>query len=260
MLRFRFLPLSALLVFLLSGLAYGHGVSDADKALMLSGGNLQYLWLGARHMLTGYDHLLFIFGVIFFLTRFSEIVRFITVFTLGHSITLIFATFMGITANPYLIDAVIALTVVYKGFDNIDGFKKVLKINSPHLLLLVFIFGLIHGFGLSTRLQELPLGNEGLLLKIISFNVGVEIGQVAALSGMMLLLAGWRKTTLFARLSWWANVGLMMAGVLLFVYQIHGWTHDRSHGSDHHDVPELIEGDHDHGDHHDHGDGEQHHH
>lgn len=205
---------------------FAHGISDADKQAMLAGGNLQYVSLGASHMVTGYDHLLFLFGVIFFLTKFKDIVKFITAFTIGHSVTLIFATFMKITASYYLVDAFIALTVVYIGFDNIGGLKKYLGMKSPNLLKLVCIFGLVHGFGLSTQLQKLPLGDSGLLMRIISFNVGVELGQIAALSVMLLLLAGWRKTDSFARFSTVANCGLMLAGVLLFFMQMHGFTHE----------------------------------
>jgi hypothetical protein len=206
--------------------AIAHGISDADKQAMLAGGYLRYVNLGASHMVTGYDHLLFLFGVIFFLTKFSDIVKFITAFTIGHSITLILATFMQITANYYLVDAVIALTVFYKGFDNVDGFKKYLGMESPNLIKLVFLFGLIHGFGLSTRLQQLPLGDTGLFMRIISFNVGVEVGQIAALTVMLLLLEGWRKTESFGKFSSAANWGLMKAGVLLFLMQMHGFTHD----------------------------------
>ncbi len=205
---------------------YAHGISGADKQSMLDGGYIRYIWLGASHMLTGYDHLLFLFGVMFFLTRFKDIVKFITAFTIGHCITLIFATFMGITANYFLVDAVIALTVIYKGFDNIDGFKKYLGIKAPNLLVLVFIFGLIHGFGLSTRLQQLPLGEDGLLLRIISFNVGVEIGQIIALSAMLLVLVPWRKAKSFTRLSFAANFSLMIVGAMLFLMQMHGFMHE----------------------------------
>ena len=215
--------------FLLCSTALAHGVAEGDKQRMVDGGILDYLVLGAKHMVTGYDHLLFLFGVIFFLTKFKDIVKFITAFTLGHSITLVFATFLGITANEYLVDAVIALTVIYKGFDNIDGFRKYLKINAPNLLALVFIFGLIHGFGLSTRLQQLPLGDHGLLAKIISFNVGVEFGQIAALTVMVLILAGWRKSPSFKRFSVAANVLLMLAGAALLVYQLSLYAEDRHH-------------------------------
>lgn len=205
---------------------YAHGISDGDKQAMIDGGYLRYIELGASHMLTGYDHLLFLFGVMFFLAKFKDVVKFITAFTIGHCITLIFATFMGISANYFLVDAVIALTVIYKGFDNVDGFKKYLSMKSPNLLALVFVFGLIHGFGLSTRLQQLPLGEDGLLLKILSFNVGVEVGQVLALSVMLIVLAAWRKRASFEQFSVAANVGLMLVGGLLFLMQMHGYSHE----------------------------------
>ena len=136
-------------------LALAHGISDADKQRMLEGSYLQYVGLGATHMLTGYNHLLFLFGVVFFLTTFKDIARFVTAFTLGHCVTLIAATFLLITWNYFLVDALIALSVIYKGFDNNGGFQKHLGIKSPNLLAVVFGFGLLHGFGLSTRLQQL---------------------------------------------------------------------------------------------------------
>jgi hypothetical protein len=166
--------------------------------------------------------------VIFFLTTFKDIVKFISIFTLGHSITLISATFMGITANYWLIDAVIALSVCYKGFDNNGGFKSYLGMKkAPNLLMMVFIFGLIHGFGLSTRLQQLPLGEKGsaMLMRIISFNIGVEVGQIAALAVMMLLLSRIRNTEFFKRFSKVANDGLILAGFMLLLMQLHGYLH-----------------------------------
>lgn len=250
--------LVALLTFSGAVVARAHGVSPSDQNRIIEGGIFDYLILGAKHMVTGYDHLLFLFGVIFFLTKFREIVKFITAFTLGHSITLIFATFLEITANEYLVDAVIALTVIYKGFDNIDGFRRFLKIPAPNLLGLVFTFGLIHGFGLSTRLQQLPLGHDDLLAKIVSFNVGVELGQVIALSVMAAALAGWRKTASFAKFSTAANIGLMLAGLALFIYQIANYTIKHDHGSAE-AVQKLHEDvNHDHGDAGDHGYGDSH--
>lgn len=205
--------------------AMSHGISAEDQARILNAGYIEYMRLGATHMLSGYDHLLFLFGVMFFLTRFRDILKFITAFTVGHSITLVFATLWGITANYYLIDAVIALTVCYKAFDNLDGFKKHFQMSSPNLTWMVFIFGLIHGFGLSTRLQQLPLGDHGLVLKILSFNVGVEVGQVIALCVMLIILLAWRKTASFQRFSKAANVTLMLAGGLLLLMQLHGYQH-----------------------------------
>lgn len=207
-----------------------HGISESDKLAMLSGGYLKYIWLGTTHMLTGYDHLLFIFGVIFFLTTFKDIVKFISVFTLGHCITLIFATFFKITANYYLIDAIIAISVMYKGFENIDGFKKFFDWQPPTLLRMVFIFGLIHGFGLSTRLQQLPLGDDSMsmLLRILSFNVGVEIGQIVALTVMLIFLRGWRQAEAFSKFAKAANVALVAGGIYLFFMQMHGYWHTSS--------------------------------
>ncbi len=215
------------LIFLSSSNSWAHGISEADKQAMLSGGYLKYVWLGATHMLTGYDHLLFIFGVIFFLTTFKDIVRFISVFTLGHCITLIFATFFKITANYFLIDAVIAVSVMYKGFENIDGFKKYFSWEPPSLLKMVFAFGLIHGFGLSTRLQQLPLGDDvqSMLIRILSFNVGVELGQIIALTIMLILLKGWRTTSSFEKFAKAANVALIAGGIFLFNMQFHGYWH-----------------------------------
>jgi hypothetical protein len=215
-------------IYLISTLtASAHGISDADKQGILAGGNFEYLKLGASHMLTGYDHLLFLFGVMFFLTRFGDIVKFITAFTLGHCVTLVFATLLHIKANYYLVDAVIALTVCYKAFDNLDGFKQYIGVQPPNLLGAVTLFGLIHGFGLSTRLQQLPLGQEGLVLRILSFNVGVEIGQILALTGMWFVLSTWRKTGSFLKFSKVANTALMFAGVLLLLMQLHGYQHAR---------------------------------
>ena len=224
------IPLYVLLTPLL---AFAHGISDDQKARMLSGGYLQYIVLGAEHMLTGYDHLLFLFGVVFFLTTFRDVAKFVTAFTLGHCITLIFATFYRITWNYYLVDAVIALSVMYKAFDNNGGFEKYLNTKSPNLVAMVFGFGLLHGFGLSTRLQQLPLGDDsmGMLLRILSFNVGVEVGQIIALALMVYVLSTWRKKESFKRFSYASNSLLMYAGIFLLFMQMHGYWHD-SHPND----------------------------
>lgn len=227
------LPRAAALAALVApSLALAHGISEADRQAMLAGGYLQYAVLGAKHMLTGYDHLLFLFGVVFFLTKFRDVAKFVTAFTLGHCITLILATFLGITWNYWLVDAVIALTVIYKGFDNNGGFQRHFDVKSPNLVAAVFVFGLIHGFGLSTRLQQLPLGDDrmGMLGRILSFNVGVEVGQIAALSAMLAVLAAWRRRPSFPRFAVAANTALMFAGGLLLLMQLHGYTHDSDPG------------------------------
>jgi len=213
---------------LLAQFTYAHGMSEADKLAIIDGGNLRYMWLGATHMLSGYDHLAFVFGIIFFLKNFRDIAKYVTAFTLGHSVTLIFATFNGIQFNYFIIDAVIALSVSYIAFANIDGFRKYLNINPPNMMLMIIGLGLIHGFGLSTRLQELPLSADGLLLNIISFNVGIELGQVSALALMLLLIAVWRKKHSFQTFSLVANYGLILMGGLLFLMQMHGYEHTQN--------------------------------
>ena len=218
-------------IFLLTSLpllAAAHGISEADKQSMLDGGYVRYIWLGASHMLTGYDHLLFLFGVIFFLTTLKDVIKFVTVFTIGHCITLIFATFFQITWNYWLVDAIIAVSVIYKGFDNNGGFQKHFNMSSPNLIKVVFIFGLLHGFGLSTRLQQLPLGDDSLqiLLRILSFNIGVELGQIAALIVMVGVLSIWKKAPSFTRFSYFSNLGLVLAGCYLLFVQLHGYQHD----------------------------------
>jgi hypothetical protein len=207
--------------------AWAHGMTEIQKRLAISGGYLDYLQLGTEHMLTGYDHLLFLLGVIFFLTKFRDIVKFITAFTLGHSLTLVFATLWGIRANYHLVDAVIALTVCYKGFENLDGFKRWIGIPSPRLIHMVFLFGLIHGFGLSTRLQDLPIWESKgyLIIKILSFNAGVELGQIAALTLMLILLSGWRKTASFGKFAKVSNTALIIVGTLLLLMQLHLYVH-----------------------------------
>ena len=226
--KLPFNRLLALLLLALPLLAAAHGISDADRQHMLDGAYLRYISLGASHMLTGYDHLLFLFGVVFFLTTFKDVAKLVTVFTIGHCITLVVATYYKITWNYYLVDAMIALSVIYKGFDNNGGFQKYFQMASPNLLAAVFGFGLLHGFGLSTRLQQLPLGDDStaMLLRILSFNVGVEVGQIAALTAMLALLAIWRKRPSFARFSFAANLAIVYAGVYLLFTQLHGYQHD----------------------------------
>ncbi len=200
---------------------FSHGVSESDKAEMVQGGLSDFFILGAKHMITGYDHILFLIGVIFFLSRFADIAKFITAFTIGHSITLIFATFYEINANYYLIDAVIAFSVIYKGFENLNGFNKWLSINVPNKVFMVFIFGLIHGFGLSTRLQQINLGHHQLVYKILSFNAGVEIGQITALIIAFPILLLLRKK--LSNISTITNLMLIIAGLFLLVFQLNGY-------------------------------------
>lgn len=204
-------------------LLLAHGVSQSDQEILNNGDLLAYILVGAKHMLTGYDHLLFLVGVIFFLENFRDIVRFVTVFTIGHSITLISATYLGIKADEHLIDAVIALSVLYKGFENLGGFRDWLNVKSPNLLMMVFLFGLIHGFGLSTRLQSFSMGEDSFLAKIICFNVGVELGQVLALIPIVFLITKWKAWSSYNAFYKIVNWFLIFAGIGLFIFQMYGY-------------------------------------
>ena len=211
-----------LVLFLGPLLVFGHDVSSADQELLRNGGLWAYIQVGATHMLTGYDHLLFLAGVIFYLKSFIDILKFITVFTIGHCITLIGATYLGITANEHLVDSVIALSVLYKGFENLGGFQK-WGIPSPNLLWMVGIFGLIHGFGLSTRLQSFDMGQDQFLAKILCFNLGVEIGQILALIPIVFLITQARKHHQYPAFYKAVNSYLVLAGIGLFFYQLYGY-------------------------------------
>jgi len=202
-----------------------HGVSGKD-AVFLQGLNERaigpLMYLGAKHMVTGYDHLLFLIGVIFFLYRPKDVVLYVSLFTLGHSVTLLAGVLGGIRANPFLIDAIIGFSVVYKAFENMDGFKRFLGWQ-PNTRVAVLIFGLFHGFGLATKLQEFQLTRNGLVTNIVSFNGGVEIGQFLALTAVLLALGYWRTRAGFLRHAYVTNAALMTAGFVLAGYQMTGY-------------------------------------
>ena len=229
--------LSLLLLLFIPLLGWSHGVPESTINAMADASLIDFIFFGAEHMLTGYDHILFLIGVVFFLTNFLDIFKFITAFTVAHCIVLIFATFYGIKANAYLIDAVIAFSVIYKGFENLDGFKKWFSIKAPNLVLMVFVFGLIHGFGLSTKLQEVAAATSIhlSLSQILCFNLGVEVGQIAVLIIVFPLLSMVRGK-LFDKVSNWL---LVSAGVLLLIYQLNGFFTDK--GNHQHPVKEPIE-------------------
>lgn len=202
-----------------------HGVGENDKAFIegASGINIiPYMYLGAKHMVTGYDHLLFLAGVIFFLYRMKDVGAYVTLFAIGHSTTLLLGGLLDIRANPYLIDAIIGLSVVYKAIDNLDGFRTWFGI-SPNPKAAVLIFGFFHGFGLATKLQELTLAKDGMIYNLISFNVGVELGQFMALAVILILMNLWRMSPTFNRSAVVANAALMTAGFVLVGYQMAGY-------------------------------------
>ncbi len=223
----RMILLAGLATLAVAGVAHGHGVAGQDAAFLQRNAGAQagpFFYLGAKHMVTGYDHLAFLFGVIFFLFKMRDVAVYVTCFAVGHSVTLLAGVLGGWQVNPHVVDAIIGLSVVYKAFDNLDGFKTVFG-SQPNTKAAVLLFGLFHGLGLATKLQEFQLSAEGLITNMISFNVGVEAGQLAALSIILIVMQQWRRTTDFVRHAVTANAVLMSIGFLLMGYQLAAyWT------------------------------------
>lgn len=218
-------PTVFLLLCLVSVTAYAHGVDDETQSFLMGNKGVAFgpfLYIGAKHMITGYDHLLFLVGVIFFLYRTREILLYVSFFTIGHSATLLFGVMADINVNAYLIDAIIALSIVYKGFDNLGGFVRFFG-KQPNTKAAVLIFGLFHGFGLATKLQEFKFDREGLFTNLLGFNLGVEIGQFLALGLVLLIIGVWRRYNSFIKFSNLTNMLLMAAGFLLFGFQLTGY-------------------------------------
>ena len=212
-------------LFLFTSISFAHGVDANTKQFLLANQGLAigpFLYIGAKHMVTGYDHLLFLLGVIFFLFRTRDILLYVSLFTLGHSLTLFFGVLKNIAVNPYLIDAIIGLSVVYKGFDNLGGFQRVFGFQ-PNTKAAVLIFGLFHGFGLATKLQDFELPKLDLWKNLLAFNIGVEMGQFLALLFILIALNCWRRFNSFYSFSVIANTILMTGGLLLFGYQMAGY-------------------------------------
>ncbi|CAA0113402.1 Uncharacterised protein [BD1-7 clade bacterium] len=205
--------------------AIAHGVTAGDQGYIqeISGTHLlPYAYLGAKHMVTGYDHLLFLFGVVFFLYRLKHIGLYVSLFALGHSSTLLLGVYFNIPANAYLIDAIIGLSVVYKALDNLGAYQRWFGVQ-PNTKVATLIFGFFHGFGLATKIQDFDMSPDGLLPNLIAFNVGVEIGQLLALSAILIVMGFWRRTDNFYRQAYNANVLLMTTGFLLTGYQLIGY-------------------------------------
>ena len=213
------------LTLLVPATASAHNVSKRDAAFVQSNKEAAiapFVYLGAKHMVTGYDHLLFLVGVIFFLYRLKDVVQYVSLFTIGHSATLLWGVLGGVHANANIVDAIIGLSVVYKAFDNLDGFKRVFGFQ-PNTKVAVLVFGLFHGFGLATKLQEFALAQNGLVTNIVSFNVGVEIGQGLALTAIFIALTYWRTHAGFLRHAFATNTMLMVGGFMLVGYQLTGY-------------------------------------
>ena len=181
-----------------------------------------FMYLGAKHMVTGYDHLLFLVGVIFFLYRLKDVVLYVSLFTLGHSVTLLVGVLWGVEVNAYVIDAIIGLSVCYKAFENMGGFNRIFGWR-PNAKVAVLVFGLFHGLGLATKLQEFTVTTNGLVANILSFNVGVEIGQVLALTAVLIGITFWRTRPSFTRHAFMTNSVLMIGGFILTAQQLFGY-------------------------------------
>jgi hypothetical protein len=218
------LPLTLVCLALLPGAALAHDISAANAAVVkqIDGpAPILFLYLGAKHMVTGLDLVLFLAGVVFFLYRLRDVVLYVSMFTIGHSLTLMGGVLLGTGVNASLVDAIIGLSVVYKGFENIGGLRKLgIAIDTRAA---VFAFGLAHGLGLATKLMALTVSPNGLLTNLVSFNVGVEIGQVLVLIVLVALLNFWRRRPSFNAGAFSANVALIAAGLILTGYHLTGY-------------------------------------
>lgn len=223
-----YLSLKIFIISLCLGVVFevsAHGVDAVTKQFLLNNQGvaiIPFIYMGAKHMITGYDHLLFLIGVIFFLFKSKDVIIYVSLFTVGHSLTLLYGAFNDIQVNPYIIDAIIGFSIIYKGFDNLGGFKKLLGFQ-PNTKLAVLIFGLFHGFGLATKLQEFELAKTGLLQNLIAFNLGVELGQIMALGIVLIVFSFWRKYDSYYKFSTLTNTMLMTAGMLLAMFQLSGY-------------------------------------
>ncbi len=217
--------IAALLAFGACGVAMAHGVAVGDQGYIqeISGVKpFPFIFLGAKHMVTGYDHLLFLLAVIFFLYNNRDVAKYVTLFALGHSITLIVGVYFDVPANAYVIDAIIGLSIVYKALDNLGAYRRWFGFQ-PNTKLATWIFGLFHGFGLATKIQDLEVSQDGLLANLIYFNIGVEIGQLIALGWILILVGFWRLHPGYYRHAFATNVAIMAAGFVLMGYQITGY-------------------------------------
>ena len=223
------LPLAILLTLailpLMGQAVWAHAVTEGDKGYIqeISGVNfIPFMYLGAKHMITGYDHLLFLAGVIFFLYKMKHIGIYVTLFAIGHSTTMILGVYYNITMSSYIIDAIIGLSVVYKALDNMGAYQRWFGFQ-PNTKAATLIFGLFHGFGLATKVQEYEIAQDGLLTNLIAFNIGVEVGQLLALAAILIAMTYWRRSGSFWKHAYTANVVMMTAGFILVGMHLTGY-------------------------------------
>lgn len=208
-----------------TGTVFAHAVTEGDA------GYIQEIWgvhlipftyLGAKHMVTGYDHILFLFGVVFFLYRMKDVAIYVSIFAIGHSVTMLAGVWFGWGVNAYIVDAIIGLSVVYKALDNLGAYQRWFGVQ-PNTKAATLIFGLFHGTGLATKILDYQIAPDGLLPNLLAFNVGVEIGQILALAVILIIMGYWRKSPGFFRQAYSANVIMMSLGFMLTGYQITGY-------------------------------------
>ncbi|QZA77275.1 HupE/UreJ family protein [Deefgea tanakiae] len=212
-------------LFLMAAGAHAHGVAEGDKGYIaeITGVHfLSFIYLGAKHMITGYDHILFLFGVIFFLYKLKDIGLYVSLFAIGHSTTMLLGVYLGTTVSGYLIDAIIGLSVVYKALDNVGAFQRWFGVQ-PNPKAATLIFGFFHGFGLATKVLEYEISKDGLWPNLIAFNIGVEIGQLLALFAILIVMNYWRRSASFLRHAYTANIAMMCAGFILIGMQLTGY-------------------------------------
>ncbi|WP_245453339.1 HupE/UreJ family protein [Aquibium carbonis] len=204
---------------------FAHAVAEGDKGYIqeITGVHLiPFIYLGAKHMVTGYDHILFLLGVIFFLYRPKHIATYVSLFAIGHSVTMLAGVYFNIGINNYIIDAIIGLSVVYKALDNMGAYQRWFGFQ-PNTKAATLIFGFFHGFGLSTKIIEYDISPDGLVPNLLAFNVGVEIGQLLALSAILIVISYRRWKPSFWKHAYTMNVAMMVAGFVLTGYQIAGF-------------------------------------
>lgn len=220
------LPLVGMLLLLMQhGESMAHAVTEGDKGYIMEIWGVHivpFTYLGAKHMVTGYDHILFLLGVVFFLYRLKQVALYVTLFAIGHSTTMLAGVYFGWGINAYLIDAIIGLSVVYKALDNLGAYQRWFGFQ-PDTRAATLVFGLFHGLGLATKILEYEIARDGLVPNLLAFNVGVEIGQILALSLILIAMGYWRRTTSFLKHAYAANVIMMTAGFLLIGYQLTGY-------------------------------------
>jgi HupE / UreJ protein len=217
--------ITLVILFILIGDVIAHGVTDGDKGFIQESSGtmiIAFIYLGAKHMVTGYDHLLFLFGVIFFLYRLKDVSIYVTLFAIGHSITLLSGVLINININAYIIDAIIGFSIVYKALDNMGAYERWFGFQ-PSTKIATHIFGLIHGFGLATKILEYNMSSDGLVYNLFAFNVGVELGQVLGLTIIFILISYWRRFGNFIQHAYVANVALMVGGFIFVGYQLTGY-------------------------------------